>query len=159
MHSRHLNAPAVSPESKTGLPQGKILVLFDGYCPFCQASVRLLKRLDWFNRLECRSFRESGNVPLLDPPLSPVAMEAEMHAISRCGTKVRAGFRAFRMISWHLPLVVPIAPLLYLPGMGWIGQKVYLWIARNRFSLIPCKDGVCALPNGQGQATSGPAEN
>lgn len=154
MHSRHLNSPACKPKSPAGIPHGKLLVLFDGFCPFCQASVKLLKRLDWFNRLECKSFRDTANVPELQPPLSYAAMEAEMHAVSCCGEKVRAGFAAFRMIAWRLPLVAPFAPLLYLPGVGWIGQKAYLWVARNRFSLIPCKDGVCTLPSGGPQAGS-----
>ena len=145
MHSRHLNAPACDPKPHTGLPHNKLLVLFDGYCPFCQASIRILKSFDWFGWLECRSFREPENIPPLTPPLCPDAMEAEMHAVSHCGKTVRKGFAAFRMIAWRLPLLAPTTPLLYLPGMGWIGQKAYLWVARNRFNLIPCKDGVCAL--------------
>lgn len=148
MHTHHLNSPASDPKPHTGLPSRKLLVLFDGMCPFCQASVRVLKRLDWLGWLECRSFREPEHVPRLNPPLDPEAMEAEMHAVSHDGRKVRKGFQAFRMISWRLPLLVPIAPLLYFPGVGWIGQKAYLWVARNRFNLIPCKDGVCALPRG-----------
>jgi hypothetical protein len=26
------------------------------------------------------------------------------------------------------------------------GQKIYLWVARNRFRLVPCHGGVCSLP-------------
>lgn len=155
MHSRYLNAPGVEDKPHTGLPRTKLLVLFDGLCPFCHASIRLLKRLDWFGWLECRSFRDPENVPELHPTLSFEAMEKEMHAVSQCGKKVGKGFMAFRMIAWRLPLVVPLAPLLYLPGVGWIGQKVYLWIARNRFKLIPCKDGVCALPEKRAESVPG----
>ena len=32
------------------------------------------------------------------------------------------------------------------PGVPWVGNKVYLWVAKNRFKLVPCKDGVCSLP-------------
>ena len=95
MHSRHLNSPGCKTKNLANIPNGKLLVLFDGFCPFCQASVKLLKRLDWFNRLECKSFRDAANVPELQPPLSYAAMEAEMHAVSCCGEKVRAGFAAF----------------------------------------------------------------
>jgi hypothetical protein len=30
-----------------------------------------------------------------------------------------------------------------MPGLG---QRVYLWVARNRFHLVPCHDGVCSIP-------------
>jgi predicted DCC family thiol-disulfide oxidoreductase YuxK len=49
-------------------------------------------------------------------------------------------------MAWRLPLLWAVAPLLYLPGVPWLGQKVYLWVARNRFNLVPCHDGGCAVP-------------
>ena len=45
----------------------------------------------------------------------------------------------------RLPLLWLSAPLLYLPGVPWLGQCIYLWVARNRFNLVPCRDGVCDI--------------
>jgi len=28
----------------------------------------------------------------------------------------------------------------------WLGNRVYRWIAKNRYSLVPCHDGVCQVP-------------
>ena len=36
--------------------------------------------------------------------------------------------------------------LLYIPGVPGLGQRLYLWVARNRFRLVPCHGGVCTLP-------------
>ncbi len=146
MHTHHLNAPGCTPKSAPLLSKSSVLVLFDGECPLCRASTAALKKLDWLGWLDFRSFRDPKNIPDLVPPLRIEAMDAEMHAVFGGGHTVRKGFAAFRGLAWRLPPLAPIAPLLYLPGVGWIGQKVYLWVARNRLKLVPCKDGVCALP-------------
>jgi len=121
-------------------------VLYDGSCPFCLKSVAILKSLDWRKALHFQNGRETASLPPSDPPLVPKRLIEEMHVVSPGGAAVYAGFRAFRYMSWRLPLLWPVAPLLYIPGVPWLGQRVYLWIAANRFKLVPCKDGVCAVP-------------
>jgi predicted DCC family thiol-disulfide oxidoreductase YuxK len=69
-----------------------------------------------------------------------------MRVVTPDRKRAYAGFKAFRWMSWRMPLTWPLAPWLYLPGVPWLGHRVYLWIARNRFKLVPCKDGVCQLP-------------
>ena len=57
-----------------------------------------------------------------------------------------AGFRAVRYMLWRMPATLPFAPLTYLPGVPWLGNRVYLWVARNRFQIVPCDEaGVCRL--------------
>ena len=51
-----------------------------------------------------------------------------------------------RWMAWRIPVLWWLAPLLYLPGVPWLGRKLYRWVAKNRYDLVPCKDGVCALP-------------
>ena len=43
--------------------------------------------------------------------------------------------------------MLPIAPLYYIPGIPWLGDRLYKWVARNRFRLVPCHDGVCTIQN------------
>ena len=31
-------------------------------------------------------------------------------------------------------------------GVPWLGNKLYLWVAKNRFDLVPCDDGGCRVP-------------
>ena len=38
-----------------------------------------------------------------------------MHVVTASGS-VETGFDAYRAISWSVPLLWPIAPLLYVPG-------------------------------------------
>lgn len=122
------------------------VVLYDGDCPFCQRSVAILKKLDWLKKLEYQNARLVDQVPHTDPPLDPEELLKEMHLVPRAGRPVYRGFKAFRWMAWRLPPLWIVAPFLYIPGVPWVGNKVYLWVARNRFKLTPCKDGGCELP-------------
>lgn len=124
----------------------KPVLLFDGMCPLCQRSVRILKSLDWFKALDYRDCRVKSNWPgHAAQPLEMKKMLEEMHLVSADGGKVYKGFKAFRWLCWKIPATFLLAPLMYIPGVPWIGNKVYLWVAKNRFRLVPCKDGVCQV--------------
>lgn len=127
-------------------PRQRALLLFDGQCPFCLKSVGVLRRLDWLGKVQFQNAREQERVPRLTPPLSPERLLEEMHLVTADQKQVYHGFGAFRWLAWRLPLFWLIAPVLYVPGIPWLGQRIYLWIARHRFQLVPCKHGVCRLP-------------
>jgi predicted DCC family thiol-disulfide oxidoreductase YuxK len=110
-------------------------------------SVGWLRRLDWLHRLSYVNARDPGDLPAGDPPLAGDRLLQEMHLLTPGDRRVYHGFKAFRWMAWRLPLLWPLVPFLYLPGMATLGQRVYLWIARNRFRLVPCHGGVCTLPH------------
>jgi predicted DCC family thiol-disulfide oxidoreductase YuxK len=119
-------------------------VLFDGACAFCQKSVAMLRKLDWRHRLDYVDFRREDDPRLTGVDVPRERLAEEMHVVTPYGALYH-GFAALRWLAWRLPLLWPIAPLLYIPGVPWLGQKLYLWIARNRFDLVPCKHGACEL--------------
>ena len=133
-------APALPPAA-----EGKAVVLYDGACPLCRAGVKTLHRLDWFKQIPFHDAR-AATLPPAEVPLVRKMMLEEMHLLTPDRKHAPAGFKAFRWMAWRLPLTVLFAPLLYIPGIPWLGNRVYLWVAKNRFKLVPCKDGVCHLP-------------
>lgn len=140
-------ASAVVPvPAATDTAEGKGVVLYDGSCPLCQRSVRVLKRLDWLHKLHFQDCRDAANLPKSEVPLELSKMLEEMHLVTPDRKRAYAGFAAFRWMAWRMPATLGLAPLLYLPGVPWLGRKVYRWIAKNRYNLVPCKDGVCTLP-------------
>lgn len=141
--------PTSEPPSLADQHAGRGIVLYDGVCPLCVRSVAILKSLDWFGRLHFQNCRDVKNLPAASVPLDPKKMLDEMHVLPPGRDRAYAGFAAFRWIAWRLPLLLPLAPFLYLPGVPWLGNKAYLWVAKNRFRLVPCKDGVCHLPVGK----------
>ena len=122
------------------------IVLYDGQCPLCQKSVQILKRLDWLDRLRFQDARDYKHLPESKIPLDPQRLLEEMHLLTPDRSQAPSGFRAFRWIAWRLPALWLIAPWLMLPGVPWLGQRVYLWIARRRYQLVPCSDGACTVP-------------
>ena len=119
-------------------------VLYDGQCAFCRKSVELLRRLDWLGRLSYVNARDQSNLPA-GAALGPARLLEEMHVLTP-ERRVYHGFAALRWLAWRLPPLWPLAPLLYIPGVPALGQRLYLWVARNRFRLVPCHGGVCTLP-------------
>ena len=127
-------------------PPAKARVLYDGDCAFCCKSVELLKRLDWLDKLAYVNVRDESQAFLKEPPVAGAPLLEQMHVLPTDRKHLHGGYSAIRFMAWRLPLTWPLASLLYLPGMTWLGQKIYLWIARNRFKIVPCEHGVCQLP-------------
>lgn len=135
-------------ELKADPAPGKAVVLYDGECPLCRRGVRILKRLDWLRRLQYQDCRDAAHLPPCAVPLVPRELIEQMHLVTPDRRRVRVGFGAFRWMAWRLPLTLPVAPLLYVPGVPWLGRKAYLWVAKNRFDLVPCDDGGCRIRPG-----------
>ncbi len=133
-----------APADRAGSRRAQIL--YDGACPLCKKSVALLRRLDWLHRLDYVNARDRANLPSDGPPLDPARLLQEMHLVTPDGRGVYRGFAAFRWMAGRLPALWPLLPFLYLPGVPALGQRLYLWVARNRFRLVPCHGGVCTLP-------------
>lgn len=126
--------------------KGKGVVLFDGECPLCQRSIRSIRRLDWLHRLHYQNCRDTEKWPRSETPLDLQKMLDKMHVVTPDRKRAYAGYAAFRWIAWRIPVFIPFAWLMYVPGVPWLGNKIYKWVARNRYNLVPCKDGVCTLP-------------
>jgi len=123
----------------------KARVLYDGQCPLCLKSVRILRSLDWFTRLEFVDVRDTTLPDLHNPLVVGAPLLDQMHVLTPDGSAIYGGFAAFRWLAWRLPPLFPLAPLLYVPGIPWLGDRIYKWVARNRFRLVPCHDGACTV--------------
>ncbi len=121
------------------------VVLYDGECPMCTFQMRVLTWLDWFNAARL--------VPLSDPQVHSLVpwlgredLMAAIHCVTPEGT-IFKGARCIRFIGMRMPLLVPLALILWIPGVIWVAERVYAWIARNRYVLsrvFGCK-GACAI--------------
>jgi predicted DCC family thiol-disulfide oxidoreductase YuxK len=114
-------------------PRGRRHVLiYDGSCGLCQRTVALLRRLDVADRIEfLDAIDDWPRIHGAFPSLSLDACLKTMHVVM-AGGRVEAGFDACRALSWSLPLLWPIALLLYLPGVPAVGRRVYAEVAARR---------------------------
>jgi hypothetical protein len=84
------------------------------------------------------------DVRSIHPSLTPADCMRSMHLVSRTG-RVTAGFDGVRSLAFWLPLFWPLALVAYLPGVAWLGRRVYNQIAASRPRDIPCTDEFCAI--------------
>lgn len=131
----------------------RALVLYDGECRFCVRAVERLRALDWLGRLAYASARDA-EVLARHTRVDPGKALERLHLVTPDG-RVREGFFAFRWLAGRLPALWPVWPLLWLPGIPAVGQRIYDLVARNRFGLGRCPEAGCASAEG-GPGGGGP---
>jgi predicted DCC family thiol-disulfide oxidoreductase YuxK len=122
-------------------------VLYDDECSMCTFQMKVLSWLDWCGVLAL--------TPLSDPKAKEVApqltreqLEEAIHCVTPEG-RVYRGARAIRFAGMRLPLLVPLALLMWFPGVIWVAEIVYQWVSRNRLLLskvFGCKDACAIMP-------------
>jgi predicted DCC family thiol-disulfide oxidoreductase YuxK len=125
-----------------GLFAGKktYAVIFDGSCGLCKQTIGVVRSLDLLGKVEyLDAVNRWPEIQRRYPNLDRGHCLEDMHAVDSHG-KISVGFYAYRGLAWVLPLGWPIVPLLYIPGVPWIGSRVYRMVAEHRLS------GACALP-------------
>jgi len=136
--------------------RGCATLLYDGRCGFCLVSVKRLLVLDCFGYLEPIDFHSVADVASLHAELTPEKCRSRMQLIEPTG-RLSEGFAAFRRMSLRLPLLFSFIPLLYFPGAGWVGTRVYDWVARRRFvfhSSALCETNQCGVTLGEADSSS-----
>ena len=129
----------------TATPPAKHTVLYDGECSLCTFQMKVITWMDWFHAVTL--------IPLADPraaeiaaSLTPEELHEAIHCVSTRG-KIYRGARCIRFVGMRMPLAVPFALILWLPGVIYLAEIVYRWISRNRHLigiLFGCK-GACAI--------------
>lgn len=122
------------------------VVIYDGDCRFCSASVR---RLAWFDRGGRLAFL-SLHDPLVQQRYSDLTHEQlmeQMYVIDRHGGR-HAGAAGFRYLTRRLPLLWPLAPLMHIPFSMPLWHWMYRQVARRRYlfgKIQSCEGGTCHL--------------
>ena len=115
----------------------RVDVFYDGLCRFCVRSIGVVRSLDALRRVSFHDANEREAVVAAFPSLADADLDDAMFAIDARGRSHR-GFYAFRRLAWALPPVWWLIPLLYFPGVSFVGKRVYGHVARNR-SRLGCR--------------------
>lgn len=112
--------------------QKEYFVLYDNLCLFCGRARSIITALDWFSRIETVPLYDRERLAQAKLPIPPEEdLLRELHLIEKSG-RVHRGFYACRKIGLLLPLTLPFALVLYIPGAAYIGEKIYAHIANTR---------------------------
>ncbi len=123
-----------------------IIVLYDGWCPFCNKSIQTFKKLDWRDRVSFTSFREPGIAKQFGVEVA--SLEKRIHSVQRSTNTVEEGINSINRICKNVPLLWFLVPMLSFSSMIGLGQPVYDWIAKRRtiFPTGGCEEDSCEMP-------------
>ena len=108
----------------------KPLIIYDNRCLFCIRTKNFIDKLDKNKKLKWIGI---DNFNYKKFKLKKEDLLEEMHLIS--GNNVYKGYFAFKQISKKIPLFYIFYLLSLIPGVDFIGDKVYNLIAKHRYKL------------------------
>jgi predicted DCC family thiol-disulfide oxidoreductase YuxK/uncharacterized membrane protein YphA (DoxX/SURF4 family) len=117
--------------------QPRWTVTYDGMCPLCLRTVTILGYLDLRERLALANLEDPDAHLIVPRTITPAALHTQIHLVDPAG-RAYSGFLAFRALTRLLPPLWPIFPLVYLPGVTWLGSRAYSRIAVSR-AHVPCR--------------------
>ena len=130
-----------------------LTALYDGKCRICQSTRATVSALDWLHRIEFLDLHDSEAFRSRCPALDAAQLLGEIHVIDS-QSQIYAGYYGTRRMLRELPLGWSIWLLLHLPGMDWLGIRVYRFIARHRYRINrllggdppDCPEDACQIP-------------
>src|SRR5262249_16701711 len=120
---------------RIGLRPPAVDVVYDGACPLCIRSMTVIAYLDWFRRIRYLDVIDWDLVCKSHPSLEKKACLEEMHVTDLRTGELFRGFFGFRRVVRYTPLLWPLLPFLYLPGISIAGEEIYGFVAGNRLRL------------------------
>jgi predicted DCC family thiol-disulfide oxidoreductase YuxK len=120
---------------KSVIPEGKILVQFDGMCILCSKTVRFILKADRRKKFLFQTLQNSSGKETVDS------------VIVSDDNKTYSHFDAILKIAEELGGIYKMAAIFKLiPRSG--RNSLYLWIARNRYRWFGVRQS-CYLPSGE----------
>lgn len=125
-----------------------LTVVYDGECVICNGTRRVVSALDWLKRIHWVDLHDSSRVNSEYPGLDYAEAMGQLHAREASGNEY-AGFLATRRMLKELPLTYPLWLLMHVPGMTWLGHRIYRFIAKRRYGVNRlfgkpvCEDDIC----------------
>ncbi|MCI0541913.1 MAG: DUF393 domain-containing protein [Verrucomicrobiales bacterium] len=109
--------------------------------------MKVLTWLDWFHAITLLPLSNPA-VGAIAPQLTREDLLEAIHCVTPAG-RIYRGARGLRFVGMRMPLLVPVALLLWIPGVIWLAERIYMWISRNRHllsRLFGCKEACAIMP-------------
>jgi predicted DCC family thiol-disulfide oxidoreductase YuxK len=136
----HLPTPEENPSAD--------IVIYDGHCKFCTSQVERMARWDRSGKRLAFLSLHDPEVARRFPDLTYDQLMEEMYLVDQLGRR-HAGAEAFRYLTTRLPLLYPLAPILWFPFSLPLWRWGYKWVASHRYLFMgkttDCDDGTCAV--------------
>ena len=108
----------------------KPIVAYDNTCQFCTSAKLDMEKIDKKKKLKWVGI---DNFNYKKYNLKKGDLLKEMHLISN--GKAYKGYYAWKQIAKRIPLLFPLYIISLIPGIDFIGDKVYRIISKHRYNL------------------------
>jgi predicted DCC family thiol-disulfide oxidoreductase YuxK len=140
MHRLHV-APTAARSYDDGMDTGPV-VLFDGVCNLCDASVQFVIKRDPQGRFRFASFQgDRGARMAREHGVDPEALDSMVLIEgSRVYRKSSAALRVARRLRFPWPLLyafIVVPPFIRNPVYDFIGRRRYRWFGRKEACWVP----------------------
>ncbi len=133
----------------------KLTIYYDGHCGLCKRTINVLLELDWLQRLHPQNALELTETDPIHAYAEPSDLVESMHALSQApDAKPRDGYAAYQQIAWRVPLLWPLAAIMWLPPIAMIGRTIYRCVADSRACKVDSSPA--SSPPGATRATWSP---
>ena len=103
-----------------------VKVWFDSACPLCSTEIEIMRKLDWFNKVDFVDVLST-----LDCPIQREHLLERFHA-QRLGGPLLSGAAAFALLWRSLPLLRPLGEIARIPLVLRTLEILYLRFLRIR---------------------------
>jgi len=111
-----------------------IVVLYDGGCGLCRRVIGILRSVDLFDGVEPVPGLSGDPRRRRHPEITDEMLAHDLWVAD--GTRARSGFLAYRLIAARVPVLWPLLPLMALPPVARLGERLYRQIADSRACLL-----------------------
>lgn len=120
------------------------LFYYDAECPLCNKIIVVIKHFDIFNAVQCLSMQGNYRIDDALKKYDEETLLVNIHGVTSSG-KVVSGYQAYVQLFKSLIYTFPLGLLGSLPGVSFIGRRIYAFIAENRITQR-CTSENCYLP-------------
>ena len=117
------------------LPEGKILIQFDGMCILCSRTIRFILKADRRKKFVFQTLQNSSDEETFDT------------VIVSDGSRILSHFDAFLKIGKELGGIYKMVVLLRIIPERW-RNSLYLWISINRYRWVGVRES-CFVPSAE----------
>jgi predicted DCC family thiol-disulfide oxidoreductase YuxK len=108
-----------------------LTIFYDEGCPLCVRTKITITHFDWFGLIDFKSVQSSVLKHERLTGISESELLVNVYSIDN-KNKLRQGIKTYQKVFEKIPVFFPLAIVLKIPGISWVANRFYVYIASHR---------------------------
>lgn len=119
-----------------------LTIFYDNFCPSCTKFSKIVKKLDWLNKIDIKQLRNELHTSLFPE----INLQLALNQMASFDISWHYGYNSIYFTLIKLPLFWFTIPILYLLKITKLGQLIYTELAlKRRIIPIHCQNEFCSI--------------